>query len=154
MALAELIAAEIANPDPLHDLYGDSLALALLVDVLKMAKCEPRKRGTLAPWQLKRATDFIEQHCLRGIRLEELASLTGLSQSHFSHSFKASTGLAPHDWQMNARLAHAKTLLKSGDHPLTAIAAETGFADHAHFSRAFRKHVGVAPSQWKKSHFA
>jgi AraC-like DNA-binding protein len=154
MALAELIAAEIANPDPLHDLYGDSLALALLVDVMKLAKSQPRKRGTLAPWQLRRATDFIEQHCLRNIRLEELASLTGLSQSHFSHSFKASTGMAPHDWQMNARLSHAKTLLKAGEQPLTAIAAETGFADHAHFSRVFRKHVGLAPSQWKKSQFA
>ncbi|WP_313196835.1 TonB-dependent siderophore receptor [Rhizobium sp.] len=61
MALAELIAAEIANPDPLHDLYGDGLALALLIDVLKLAKSEPRKRGALAPWQLKRASEFIAQ---------------------------------------------------------------------------------------------
>lgn len=151
MALAELIAAEIANPDPLHDLYGDGLALALLIDVLKLAKSEPRKRGALAPWQLKRASEFIEQHCLRNIRLEELAVLTGLSQSHFSHSFKASTGMAPHEWQMNARLSRAKDMLKSGDQPLTEIAAETGFSDHAHFSRVFRKHIGLAPSQWKKS---
>ncbi len=152
MALAELIAAEISSPAPLHDLYGDGLALALLIDVMKLARTEPRRRGTLAPWQLRRATEFIEQNCLRNIRLEELSNLTGLSQSHFSHSFKASTGLAPHDWQMNARLSRAKELLRAGDHPLTAIAAETGFSDHAHFSRVFRKHVGLAPSQWKKSH--
>jgi AraC-like DNA-binding protein len=154
MALAELIAGEIANPDPLHDLYGDGLALGLLIDVMKLGRSEPRRRGALAPWQLKRAKEFIEQNCLRNIRLEELAGLTGLSQSHFSHSFKASTGMAPHDWQMNARLDHAKQLLKSGDQPLTEIAAETGFSDHAHFSRVFRKHVGLAPSQWKKSHCA
>jgi len=42
-------------------------------------------------------------------------------------------------------------MLKSGDQPLTEIAAETGFSDHAHFSRVFRKHIGLAPSQWKKS---
>jgi AraC-like DNA-binding protein len=154
MALAELIAAEIANPDPLHDLYGDGLALALLIDVMKLARTERRKRGALAPWQLKRAKEFIEQNCLRSIRLEELATLAGLSQSHFSHSFKASTGMAPHDWQMNARISRAKDLLKNGDEPLTSIAAETGFSDHAHFTRVFRKHVGLAPSQWKKSHCA
>jgi AraC family transcriptional regulator len=154
MALAELIAAEIANPSPLHDLYGDGLALALLIDVMKLGKTEPRKRGALAPWQLRRATEFIEQNCLRNIKLEELANLTGLSQSHFSHSFKASTGLAPHDWQMNARLSRAKELLKTGNQPLIIVAAETGFSDHAHFSRVFRKHVGVAPSQWKKSQSA
>lgn len=154
MALAGLIASEIDNPEPLHDLYGDGLALALLIDVLKLAKSEPRKRGALATWQLKRATGFIEQHCLRNIRLEELACVTGLSQSHFSHSFKASTGMAPHDWQMNARLERAKNLLKKNDQPLTEIAAETGFSDHAHFSRVFRKRVGIAPSQWKKSQSA
>jgi AraC-like DNA-binding protein len=151
MSLAELIAAEIANPEPLHDLYGDGLAIALLVDVLKIVKSEQRKRGALAPWQLKRVTQFIEENCLRGIRLQELAQVTGLSQSHFSHSFKASTGMAPHEWQMRARLNRAKQLLLTSDEPLTVVAAEAGFADHAHFTRVFRKHMGVAPSQWKKA---
>lgn len=150
LALAELIAAEIANPDPLHDLYGDGLALALVIDVLKMMKTPSRKRGSLASWQLRRATDFIAENCMRNIRLQELADLTSLSQSHFSHSFKASTGMAPHEWQMNARLDRAKELLLAGDQPLTSIAAETGFSDQAHFTRVFRKHVGTTPARWKK----
>lgn len=151
VTLAKLIATELSSADPLHDLYGDGLALSLLIDVLKLAKTQPRKRSALAPWQLRRVKDFIEEHCLRNIRLEELAAITGLSQSHFSHSFKAATGVAPHEWQMSARIGRAKDMLKSGHHMLTTIAADTGFADHAHFSRSFRKHVGLTPSQWKKS---
>ena len=151
MALAELIAAEIVNPAPLHDLYGDGLALALVIDVLKMMKTPPRKRGSLASWQLRRATDFITANSMRNIRLQELADLTGLSQSHFSHSFKASTGMAPHEWQMNARLDRAKELLLADDQPLTSVAAEAGFSDQAHFTRAFRKHVGTTPARWKKA---
>ncbi|WP_117194304.1 helix-turn-helix domain-containing protein [Rhizobium terrae] len=151
MALADLIAAEIANPDPLHDLYGDGLALALVIDVLKMMKMPARKRGALASWQLKRATDFITENCMRNIRLQELADLTGLSQSHFSHSFKASTGMAPHEWQMNARLERARELLLSNNQPLTSVAAETGFSDQAHFTRVFRKHVGTTPARWRKA---
>ena len=154
LALAELIAADIAGPDPLHDLYGDGLALALVVDVLKVLKSPPRRPGVLAPWQLRRVTDFLTAHCTRGVRLQELADLAGLSASHFSHSFKASTGLAPHEWQMTARLDRAKTLLLSGDQPLTAIAAETGFSDQAHFTRAFRKHNGTSPARWKKARLA
>lgn len=150
-ALAQLIADEISAGEPLHGLYGDGLALSLLIDVLKLGPSRPRKRGALAPWQLRRATDFIREHCLRTIRLEELATMSGLSQSHFSHSFKVATGMTPHDWQMQARLDRAKDLLKSGHLMLTAVAAETGFSDHAHFSRTFRKHVGVSPSQWKRS---
>ena len=59
--------------------------------------------------------------------------------------------MAPHDWQMNARLAKAKQLLLAGEQPLTAVAADTGFADQAHFCRVFRKYVGAAPSRWKKT---
>lgn len=153
-SLAQLIAAECVNPRPLHDLYGDGLSLALIIDVMKLAKAPGRKRSRLAGWQLRRATDFIEENCLRNIRLEELAALVGLSQSHFSHAFKASTGIAPHQWQMNARLDRAKLLIRNGEYSLTEVAAETGFADQAHFTRVFRKNVGTTPAHWQKTQIA
>lgn len=151
MTLAELIATELTSSAPLHDLYGDSLALALLIDVLKLEKTSPRRRSSLAGWQLRRATDFISENCARNIRLQELAELTRMSQSHFSHSFKASTGLAPHEWQMRTRLERAKELLSLNTQPLTEIAAETGFSDQAHFTKVFRKHVGTTPARWRKA---
>ena len=154
IALAELIAAECENPDPLHDLYGDGLTLSLLINVLQLHAPRPRRRSALAAWQLRRAVDYIEENCVRNIRLEELASLTGLSQSHFSHAFKASTGLPPHQWQTQARLERAKHLLLKSEMPLTTVAVETGFADQAHFTRVFRKNVGVAPASWKRSRLA
>lgn len=142
------------QPLPLHDLYGDGLSLALLIDVMKLAKVQGRKRSKLAGWQLRRATDFIEENCLRNIRLEELAGLVGLSQSHFSHAFKASTGMAPHQWQVNARLRRAKNLIRRGNLSLIDIAVETGFADQAHFTRVFRKNFGTTPANWRKSNGA
>jgi AraC-like DNA-binding protein len=154
LTLARLIAAECLNPAPLNDLYGDGLSLALVIDVLNLARTAPRRRSTLAAWQLRRATEFIRENCMRNIRLEELAALAGLSQSHFSHAFKASTGVAPHQWQMNARLDRAKQLLLCGEQPITLIAAETGFSDQAHFTRVFRKNVGTTPANWKKSRVA
>lgn len=150
LALAGLIAAECENPMPLHDLYGEGLAVSLLIDVLQLSRTPPRKRSKLAAWQLRRATDYIEAHCLRSIRLEELATLTNLSPSHFSHAFKASTGIPPHRWQTRARLEHAKQLI-AADRPLTDVAVETGFSDQAHFTRVFRKIVGTTPANWKKT---
>lgn len=86
LRLAGLIAAECLNPQPLHDLYGDGLTVALFIDLMKIAKRSGRKRSQLAAWQLRRAVDFIEENFARNVRLEELADLTGLSQSHFSHA--------------------------------------------------------------------
>lgn len=151
MALARLIASECTNAAPLHDLYGDGLALSLIISVLNLEKPHRRARTALASWQLRRATDYLEAHCLRSVRLDELAQLTGLSASQFSHSFKAATGVAPHQWQMHERLKRAKQLLESGRQPLNAIAAETGFADQAHFTRVFRQYVGTTPARWRKT---
>jgi AraC family transcriptional regulator len=154
LTLSRLIATECMNPAPLHDLYGDGLALALIIDVMKLGKAEVRKRSKLAAWQLRKAKEFINDNCMRNIRLEELATLAGLSQSHFSHAFKASTGMAPHQWQMNARLEQAKQLLLHADQSLMEIAAETGFSDQAHFTRVFRKNIGTTPATWKKARVA
>lgn len=151
LQLAQLIAAECLNPQPLHDLYGDGLTVALFIDLMKLNRRDVRKRSPLAGWQLRRAVEYIDENVNRNIRLEELASLAGLSQSHFSHAFKASTGMAPHQWQTNARIDRAKQLLVKNEASLTAVAAETGFSDQAHFTRVFRKVVGTTPALWKRS---
>ena len=154
IALAELIAAECGAGEPLHDLYGDGLTLALLLAVLQLPPSAYRSRGKLAQWQLRRVTEYMTENCVRNIRIEELAELTGLSQSHFSHAFKASTGLPPHQWQMKARIDRVKILLRNRDLSLTEIAAETGFSDPAHFTRMFRRQTGASPSAWRRAHLA
>ncbi|NIJ57593.1 AraC-like DNA-binding protein [Pseudochelatococcus lubricantis] len=154
LRLARLTAEECMQPSGLDDMYGDGLINALLTAVLQLEKKEPRTRSRLSQWQLRRAVAYIEDNCLRQIRLEELAELTGLSQSYFSHAFKASTGLPPHRWLMRARIEKVKKLLEHQDASLPDVAAMTGFADQAHLTRIFRKMVGTTPAAWKRDHVA
>lgn len=151
MVLARLIANEILNPCPLNDLYGDSLSLALLIEVLQLPQQHDDVRNGLSNKQLTIVKEFIESHCQRNIRLDELASLVNMSESHFSHLFKASTGVPPHEWLIRTRLKYAEKLLRNDATPLTRIAVETGFTDHAHFSRVFKKYYGVTPSYWRRN---
>ena len=95
------------------------------------------------------ATSYIEDECARNIRLQELAELVGLSESYFSHAFKASTGLAPHQWHTNARIRRVQTLLKKTDAPLTSVASAAGFSDQAHLTRVFKRAVGTTPAVWR-----
>ncbi|MFC5068158.1 helix-turn-helix domain-containing protein [Flaviflagellibacter deserti] len=154
LGLARLIADECANPGGRHDLYGDGLTTALLIDLLRLGQKKERARTPLASWQLKRVTDFIQANCARSIRLQELADMVELSQSYFSHAFKASTGLPPHQWAMNARIRKVQDMLLRGEMALTEIAAETGFSDQAHFTRVFRRIVGDTPAAWQRAHRA
>ena len=150
LALARLLAAECINPG-LHDLYGDSLALALFIELFQVRRDSERRQGQLAARRLRHALDYIEDNCLRSIKLQELADLVGLSQSYFSSAFKASTGLAPHQWQMKARIERVKFRLLQPGASLVQIAHATGFADQAHMTRVFKQFVGVTPAAWRRS---
>ena len=83
------------------------------------------------------------------VELATLAKLAGLSLSHYSRSFKASTGLAPYQWQLRARIERAKDLLINTNSCLEDIADATGFADAVHFGRKFRKITGATPAAWR-----
>ncbi len=106
----------------------------------------------MPPRQLRRVTEHILNHLAETVRLAELASLVGLSQSQFGRAFKASTGVTPHRWQLNARIAKAEELLLANTMPLSEIALVTGFAEQSHFSRVFKNVVGASPRAWQREH--
>jgi len=151
LGLARLLATECMDPNGLGDLYGESLTTALFVALHQIGQKKERKRGSLPGWQLRRSIDYLEDNCLRNVRLEELSALTGLSPSYFCQAFKASTGMPPHQWQMKARIARVKELLLEPDTSLTAVAATAGFSDQAHFTRVFRRFVGTTPAVWRRN---
>jgi len=146
--LARLIAGECAGPTSCCDLYGDSLVAALAATLLQIEPGTNRRRGQLPPCKLLRVKEFIEENCMRTVRLEELAALTGLSPSYFCAAFKTSTGVPPHKWQMRARIDRAKSLLRKRGMTLAEVAVAVGFSDQAHLTRVFRKIVGTTPAAW------
>ena len=75
----------------------------------------------------------------------------GLSQSYFSAAFKASTGVAPHQWQMKARIERVKARLLQPGASLAHVADATGFADQAHMTRVFKQFVGITPAAWVRA---
>ncbi len=110
------------------------------------------RRGGLAPWQLRRATEYMTEHLADPVSLKELAGQTGLSPSRFGRAFKSSMGITPHRWQMNLRIMEARELLGEGKLSQAEIALATGFAEQSHFSRVFREVVGVPPGAWQREH--
>ncbi len=154
LRLAWLFADECASTDPVSTLYGDGLSVALMASLARLGRANPPEdtRGGLAAWQLRRVVDYLEAHLAQDIQLQTLAGLVRLSRSHFGRAFKASTGLAPHQWQLNARIARAQTLMMGGNRLLAEIALDLGFADQAHFTRVFRRAVGTSPGSWRRTH--
>ncbi|MGA0532843.1 helix-turn-helix domain-containing protein [Hansschlegelia sp. KR7-227] len=146
--LARLLSMECDQPVPSSSLYGDALVAALLAAAFEPPGASTR-RSALSDRQLRLAVDHIEDRCAEAIRLRDLARLTGVSETYFSHAFKAATGMPPHRWQLHARVRLAQEMLARTDAPLIEIAVATGFSDQPHFTRVFRAVTGGTPSSWR-----
>jgi transcriptional regulator GlxA family with amidase domain len=147
--LVRLLAEAVTDPDPSSQLYGDGLIAAIAARLF----AEPPEPGAdvkgLAPSQLRRVVEYLDAHLPGRVDLARLAGLAGLSQSHFSRAFKASTGMAPYRWQLDARIRRAQALLIDTSASLDDVAEATGFADAVHFGRTFRKLTGATPAAWR-----
>ncbi|MEL1263518.1 AraC family transcriptional regulator [Pseudoxanthomonas putridarboris] len=147
--LIKLLADAIDDADPTTQLYGDSLTAAIGARLFERPKEAKGSESGLSPVQLKDAIGYLEAKLPARVDLATLAELAGLSQSHYSRAFKASTGLAPYQWQLQARIERAKDLLLNTNGGLEQVAEATGFADAVHFGRTFRKVTGATPAAWR-----
>nr|WP_255203846.1 AraC family transcriptional regulator [Myxococcus sp. AM011] len=150
--LMRLLAKAVDDDDPSTQLYGDGLTAAICAALGSRRGEGPSPSKGLAPWQLRRVIDFLESSLPERVELSKLAALVDLSQAHFSRAFKSSTGLAPYQWQLQARLKRAQAMLLTTPASLEQVAEATGFADGVHFGKAFRRIHGTPPATWRREH--
>jgi AraC family transcriptional regulator len=114
------------------------------------AKGRSVSTGGLAPWQVKKVTQYIEARISHAIPLDELAQQVRLSTSYFSTAFKTTFGIPPHSYIVSCRVDHAKRRMLDSEAPLCEIALDCGLADQSHLSRVFRRVTGTTPSAWRR----
>lgn len=151
MGLALKTELELAGKD--SKLYADSMATALGAHLLQRYGCQnsvvKQYRGGLAPYQLKRIIEYIQNHLDTDLTLNKLASLIAISPHYFASLFKQSTGLSPHKYITQCRLEKAKTLLRDSDLAIAFICLEVGFKNQSHFTRVFRQHFHITPKAYR-----
>jgi AraC-like DNA-binding protein len=101
-----------------------------------------------APHKMTRAADFIREHCIHALRLEDIAAAVQLSPSYLIRTFKAHYGLTPHGYLIDCRLQLARDGLRRGD-GIAEVAAQAGFADQAHLQRLFKRSLAATPGQYR-----
>lgn len=94
------------------------------------------------------AAKYIDAHFAEALRLEDVCAAANLSSSYLIRTFKKRFGVAPHEYQTNRRIQHAKARLKEGL-SISQVALETGFADQAHFQRTFKRLTAATPGQYQ-----
>jgi AraC-like DNA-binding protein len=149
-ALGQSLAPSLACPEYANPLFVDHVSFALTSHLCQAygainLKAES-KRPRLAPWQERLAKEAIMARLDGALTLNELATICGLSLSHFARAFANTVGMPPYRWLLERRLERARELLFDSDISLIDISLACGFANQSHLTKTFTRHVGVSPA--------
>lgn len=124
------------------------VSLGALLQIAAHASIPPAtESATRSPATIsEKAVAFMRQNLFTDVDFRRLASSFGLSYSRFRSVFKDDTGLAPHQFLLNERVACAKRLLKDPSVEIKTIGYKVGFNSPSYFSRLFRRKTGATPS--------
>lgn len=126
-----------------------------LFEALKELQCqqiaqawEQQQNESIRPVRL--AKQYIQQHYMEAIILEEVCAAIGFSVSYFSTMFKKETGEGFSKYLTRVRMEQAKTLLQDSNFTVSEICERVGYNDLKHFTGNFKKVTGLNPGQYRK----
>src|SRR5229473_6284080 len=145
--------ADLDDSSPAGTIYGESLANALAVYLVKRYAVRQVipviYKGGLPRFRLKRVLDYIAASLDEDISLSQLAAIAGMSPHYFSELFKQSTGRAPHNYVLLQKIERAKQQLRDPKRSIIDAGLDSGFQNPSHFARVFRRVVGTTPSSFR-----
>lgn len=97
--------------------------------------------------KVSKAITWLKDHYAQPIKMEQLATLSGMSVSSFHTHFKSITSMSPLQYQKTVRLQHARDLIRSQSMDVSRAAFEVGYVSSSQFSREYSRAFGVSPSR-------
>jgi AraC-like DNA-binding protein len=123
----------------------------LLGEVLDLSPLHEEAVQRLAALpRLRPVLEHLDQHFTEPVRVDELATIAGLSQGQFHRSFKALAGTSPFEYAKRLRLKLAAGLLRNTDQTVAEIGAQVGWPDPFHFSKMFKSAYAQSPTSYRQ----
>lgn len=90
---------------------------------------------------------YISEHYMEQISLNDLAGKVYLNASYLSSMFKIETGCGINEYIKKIRMEKAKQMLEQTNKKINSIAQEVGFLNPSYFIRSFHEYYGKTPAK-------
>jgi AraC family transcriptional regulator len=105
----------------------------------------------LSTFKMQRVDNVIDEALPGSISTARLAAAAGLSQSHFSRTFRKTTGETPQSYVMGRRVLMAMALICEERFSLREVARMAGFASQTHMTTTFGNKIGMTPAAFART---
>ena len=99
---------------------------------------------------IMRAMDYITDHFMEPLKIEELAKRCHISETHFRRVFSEYMNMSPLEYINLVRVQTACNYLENTDESMADIANKCGFTTPSTFNRNFKRVTGISPSEWRR----
>ena len=93
---------------------------------------------------------YMMKNFMKPIKLEEVASLVGLTPNAFCRYFRGRTKKTFVQYLNDIRIGHAKKLLIEGRMKISTLSMESGFNNLSNFIEQFKRSTQMSPSEYQK----
>lgn len=128
-----------------RDLY--ELLIHRIIDNMKKYK-QIKNENTSKP--IKDIKEYINNHYMYDICLDDLSTELGLNSSYISSLFKKETRENIKDYIFDRRINEAIRLLLHTDNEIWKISNSVGYNDEKYFIKQFKKATGNTPAKYRK----
>ena len=133
----------------LNDKYFLDISSAILTEIL--AQFSRYLRYPSHNNSLLKSISYIHKHFSTDIKINYLAKMENLSETHYRALFKKLTGVSPTDYITQRRIESALKLLENPNISIADVALKSGYNDQYYFIKVFKKNTGITPGKYRKN---
>jgi len=135
------------TPDSPARNSGITTRLALWLQIVAECAHTPRNQAVTA--DIKSILNLIDKDASCRLTVAALAAKLGFSVASFQRRFQSQTGVSPHHYILDRKIARAATLLLTTQQEITRLANDLGFSSSQHFATVFKNYTGLTPLAYR-----
>ena len=156
LALYDMMYRHLSSDRPGCEPFCHYLLLSLLGRILHLTGNAPKRPAVETEKSALglRVKEYIDQHYMEQLTLQQIGELLHVSPYYLAHAFKETCGYSPRQYLLRRRIGEAQNLLISTDLPIARIAELVGYETQNYFDQQFSKHTGMAPRKFRQANQA